>query len=143
MLEDDAVQQDTLLHPPPPWIPPIGASMKLSITFKNVESHDSADAHVSQCLRKLERLLKSYEPDLVQLHGVFSMTPRKEVSLSLTLSLPTGALHAVGTGEDLRASCKQAFNEIESQMKKHQALLRRDYQWKRKGRPRARLAEGS
>lgn len=118
--------------------------MKLSITFRNVESHDSAEAHVSQCLKKVERLLKSYEPDLVQLHGVFSMTPRKEeVSLSLTLSLPSGVLHAVGTGEDLRASCKQAFNEIESQLKKHQALLRRDYQWKRKRRPRARLAEGS
>lgn len=117
--------------------------MKLSITFKNVESHDSAETHLSRCLRKLERLLKSYAPDLVQLHGVFSKTPRKEeVSLSVTLSLPSGALHAVGAGEDLRASCKQAFNEIESQLKKHQALLRKDYEWKRKRRPRARVAEG-
>ena len=118
--------------------------MKLSITFKNVESHDSAETHMSPCLRKLERLLKTYEPDLVQLHGVFSRAARKEeYSLSVTLSLPSGALHAVGTGEDLRASCKQAFNEIESQVKKHQALLRKDYQWKRKSRPRARGGEGS
>jgi ribosome-associated translation inhibitor RaiA len=118
--------------------------MKLSITFKNLDSHDSAESPVARCVKKLERLLQSYEPDLVQLHGVFSRMPRKEeYSFSLTLYLPSGTLHAVGTGEDIRASCKQAFHEIEAQMKKRQALLRKDYEWKRKSRPRARMAEAS
>jgi len=49
-------------------------------------------------------------------------------------------MHATGTGANVRASCKQAFHEMEVQVKKHQSLLRRDYEWKRK-RPRARLAE--
>jgi hypothetical protein len=37
----------------------------------------------------------------------------------------------------VRASVKQAFSEVEAQIKKHKALLRKDYEWKRK-RPRAR-----
>jgi ribosome-associated translation inhibitor RaiA len=115
--------------------------MKLSISYKYVESHEAVEAQVTKCVKKLEPLLKSYEPDLVQLHGVFSKnTHNEEHSFSLNLSLPTGTLHATGSGANVRASCKQAFDELEVQVKKHQSLLRRDYEWKRK-RPRARLAE--
>ncbi len=62
--------------------------------------------------------------------------------MSLNLCLPTGTLHATGTGESVRATCKQAFSELEVQVKKHQSRLRRDYEWKRK-RPRARVVETS
>ena len=88
---------------------------------------------------KLERLLKAYDPDLVQLHGVCSQNPHKEEhSFSLNLSLPTGTLHAIGTAEKVRSCCKQAFSEIETQVKKHQSLLRHDHEWKRKRiRPKA------
>ena len=110
--------------------------MKLSISYKNVEPHKPAEKEVERYASKLSRLLKSYEPDLVLLHGVFTKNPhREENSFSLNLSLPTGTLHATGTGENVRASCKQAFTELGSQLKKHQARLRKDYEWKRK-RPR-------
>jgi ribosomal subunit interface protein len=110
--------------------------MKLSISYKNVEPHKPAEKEVERYAGKLNRLLKSYEPDLVLLHGVFTKNPhREENSFSLNLSLPTGTLHATGTGENVRASCKQAFTELESQLKKHQSRLRKDYGWKRK-RPR-------
>ena len=111
--------------------------MKLSISYRNVEQHKPAEKEVERYAGKLSRLLKSYEPDLVLLHGVFSKNPRREEnSFSLNLSLPTGTLHATGTGDNVRASCKQAFAELESQLKRHQSLLRKDYEWKRK-RPRA------
>jgi ribosome-associated translation inhibitor RaiA len=107
--------------------------MKMSISYKHVESHDSVDAQAERCMNKLGKLLKSYEPDLVQLHGVFSKNPHNEEhSFSLNLSLPTGTLHATGIGQNVRASCKKAFTELETQVKRHQALLRKDYQWKRK-----------
>jgi ribosome-associated translation inhibitor RaiA len=110
--------------------------MKLSISYKNVEPHKPAEKEVERYTGKLNRLLKSYEPDLVLLHGVFSRNPRgAESAFSLNLALPTGTLHATGTGENVRASCKQAFSEMESQLKKHQSRLRKDYEWKRK-RPR-------
>jgi ribosome-associated translation inhibitor RaiA len=115
--------------------------MKVSISYKHVETHEDAERETSRSLKKLARLLKSYEPDLVQLHGVFTKNRHNgEHSFSVNLSLPTGALHATGSGANVRASCKQAFSELEVQVKKHQSLLRRDYQWKRK-RPLARLAE--
>jgi ribosomal subunit interface protein len=115
--------------------------MKLSISYKHVESHEAIEKETARFVRKLEQLLKTYEPDLVQLHGVFSKnTHNDEHSFSLTLSLPTGTLHATGTSESVRASCKQAFSELEAQVKKHQSRLRHDYEWKRK-RPHPRLAE--
>ena len=107
--------------------------MKLSISYKSVDSRESVEEESERHIGKLNRLLKSYDPDLVQLHGVFSKNPHnQEHSFSLNLSLPTGTLHATGTGENSRASCKKAFTELEVQLKKHQQRLRKDYEWKRK-----------
>lgn len=117
--------------------------MKLSISYKHVDAHESVEAESERYQSKLGRLLKSYDPDLVQLHGVFSKNPHnQEHTFSLNLSLPTGTLHATGTGSNVRASCKKAFSELEVQVKKHQERLRKDYEWKRK-RPRTRPVEAS
>lgn len=92
---------------------------------------------VAPHITKLQRLLKSYSPDLVQLHGAIAKQARKEVyRFTINLGLPTGTLHCVGEGDDVIASVKTAFAEIESQLKKHKALVRHDYEWKRK-RPRS------
>jgi ribosomal subunit interface protein len=121
-----------------PAITPTGAYMKLSISYKHVDARETVDEQSERHIAKLSRLLKTYEPDLVQLHGVFSKNPHnREHSFSLNLSLPTGTMHATGVGDTLRASCKQAFTELEVQVKKHQSRLRKDYEWKRKRlRPR-------
>jgi ribosome-associated translation inhibitor RaiA len=112
---------------------PTGAYMKLSINYKHVESHKPVEVEVERHAAKLGKLLRSYSPDLVQLHGAFSKTPRTdENSCSLNLSLPTGTLHATGTGATVRTSCKKAFSDLEAQVKKHQAKLRKDYEWRRK-----------
>jgi len=42
--------------------------------------------------------------------------------------MPRGREEACGT------SCKKAFGELVAQVKKHQAKLRKDYEWKRNGR---------
>ena len=107
--------------------------MKLAINYKHVESHKPVEVEVTRHVAKLERLLKTYSPDLVQLHGGFSVNSRTtDVACALTLSLPSGTLHATGEAAAVRTSCKKAFNELESQVKKHQAKLRKDYEWKRK-----------
>jgi ribosomal subunit interface protein len=112
--------------------------MKLSISYKHVDSQQAIEKDVNRHVSKLNKLLKAYSPDLVQLHGVFAVNAHKaQHSCTLNLSLPTGSLHATGTGKNERPSCKMAFSELESQLKKHQALLRKHYQWKRK-RPRER-----
>lgn len=115
--------------------------MKLSVSFKDLENHKSAEKEMEHSVAKLNVLLKSYKPDLVQLHAVFAKLPRKDDhTLALNLVLPTGTLHATASNEHLGACCKKAFSELASQVKKHKSLLRKDYEWKRK-RPRQRAAE--
>ena len=110
--------------------------MNVSISYKHVTSHKEVETEVARYLPKFQRLLKSYEPDLIKLHGGFKRNPHNaEQALSLSLSLPSGTLHATGTGSSLRTSCKRAFSELELQVKKHRSLLRKDYEWKRKRRP--------
>jgi ribosomal subunit interface protein len=115
--------------------------MKLSIVFKDVERHAPAEKELKRCSEKLSRLLKTYDPDLVQLHCVFSVVPRtKEYGLALNLTLPTGTLHASDESAHLPAACKSAFADLNTQVKKHLARLRKHYEWKRKGPRVAALA---
>lgn len=107
----------------------------MKITYSQIEtvSRESIERECEHHIEKLNRLLKRYAPDLVQLHCTLEKTPRRtEYCFSLNVTLPTGSLYATGRGADARASAKAAFVEIESQVKKHQEKLRRDYVWKRK-----------
>ena len=107
--------------------------MKTSVTYKNVVFNPHLEKEFERRRAKLERLLKSYAPDLVQLHGAFQQHARRqEFQLALTLTLPTGTLHTIGEGTATRGCVKNAFDELKGQLKKHQSRLRKDYEWKRK-----------
>jgi ribosome-associated translation inhibitor RaiA len=113
--------------------------MKLTIRNAHEEWREPVEKEMHRQAAKLDKLLKRYSPDLVLLHAAIEKHARKEnYTFSVNLSLPTGMLHATGEGSDVLASVKEAFAEICAQCKKHQALLRKDYKWKRK-RPRARI----
>jgi ribosomal subunit interface protein len=107
----------------------------MKITYSQIEPEFQADIEheTERHAQKLNRLLKRYASDLVLLHGSLEKTPRKtEFNFSVNLNLPTGTLHATGVGADALGSAKAAFAELEKQVKKHQAKLRKDYVWKRK-----------
>ena len=111
--------------------------MKLTLRITHEDWRESVEKETQRQRAKLERLLKRHSPDLVQLHGDIEKHPRKETyKFSVNLSLPSGRLYATGEGGDVRACIKAAFAELNEQTKKHMALLRKDYEWKRK-RPRA------
>ena len=110
-----------------------GAPMKLFYSNIEPEHRKVIDGEAAHQIEKLNRLLKRYDPDLVELHWLIEKAPRKiEYTCSMNLRLPTGSLQASGTGADVLACAKIAFSEIESQVKKHQEKLRKDYLWKRK-----------
>lgn len=117
----------------------------MKVSYSNVHSdlRKQIETISEHHLEKLNRLLKSYSPDLVLLHGTFDKTQHAaEYEFSLNLALPTGTLHATGTGADVRPAVKMAFAEVEIQVKKHQQKLRKDFLWKRKrGRPTLKLSE--
>jgi ribosomal subunit interface protein len=107
--------------------------MNVSISYKHVDAEKPVAVEVNRRLDKLNRLLKSYQPDMIQLKGVFSRNQRTdEQYCALTLLLPSGTLHATGNGKNVLAGCKKAFSEIETQVKKHQSRLRREHEWKSK-----------
>lgn len=108
--------------------------MKITISCKQEEFRATVEKEAQKHAAKLERLLKHYAADLVQLHAAFEKQPRKEeYSLSLNLSLPTGALHDVGEGADARSCIKNAFAAMVAQLKRRQQKLRREDAWKRRG----------
>ncbi|HWF36909.1 MAG TPA: HPF/RaiA family ribosome-associated protein [Candidatus Acidoferrales bacterium] len=117
--------------------------MKIVYTRIPSESRQAVEAEFERHREKLEKLLKHYDPDLVELQGTIETIARKkEFELSLNLVIPTGPLHATGVGSDIPTSTKAAFAEIEAQIKKHQQKLRKDYVWKRKrGRGVPKLGE--
>ncbi len=107
--------------------------MKLTIRNAHDEWREPVEKETHRQAAKLGKMLKRYAPDLVQLHAGIEKHPRKEsYTFTVKLSLPTGTLHATGEGYDVLASVKAAFAEICAQYKKHQALVRKDYEWKRK-----------
>ena len=107
--------------------------MIITLTCKRLEMHQAVEEEIALNAPKIEKLLKRYAPDVAKLHASFSQVPRKvEFEVSMKLSLPQGQLYATGTGTHVRASVKQAFGELEQQLKKHQQKLRKDYMWKRK-----------
>ena len=117
----------------------------MRISFSNIEPEvrKLLEGEFAHRIEKLNRLLKWYPPDLVELHSSIEKRSRKsEFRFSLNLALPTGTLHATGVRADVRTSAKAAFAEIEAQVKKHQQKLRKDYLRKRKrGRSVSKLGE--
>jgi ribosomal subunit interface protein len=110
--------------------------MKISFSRIQSDARQAVEKVVARHIQKLEKLLKRYAPDLVQLHGDLEQRRRREdFSFSLNLALPTGTLHATAIAPDAPASVRAAFAELEGQLKKHKEKLRKDYEWKRK-RPR-------
>jgi len=115
-----------------------GALMNISLSYRHLSIREPVEKEVARYMTKIGKLLRTYQPDMIQLHGAFEKHPRKEAySFSLNLSLPTGTLHATGEGTLVRASVKDAFSELTGQIKKHKAKLRRDYQWKKRKRAAA------
>jgi ribosome-associated translation inhibitor RaiA len=117
--------------------------MKMTYSHVAAEHRKAVEKDFERHIDKLNRMLKHYEPDSVELHSSMENAPRTgEFRFSLHLTLPTGSLHSTGTGADVATSAKVAFAEIETQVKKHQQKLRKDYVWKRKrGRPAPKLSE--
>ena len=67
--------------------------MKISYSQVASDARESVEAECERHIAKLDKLLKRYDPDLVQLHCTLEKTPRRvEFGCSLNLTLPTGSL---------------------------------------------------
>ena len=83
-------------------------------------------------IRKLERRLRVFKPDLVHLHAIVDAGNGHGPSASLNLRLPSGQMavqKTVEIGESALAAVKEAFTDLLAQLTRHKDLLRG--QWTR------------
>ncbi len=93
--------------------------MKISVSYRGLEAHDGVEKQVARYSTKVNKLLKTFQPDLVQLHAAVEFLLKKNRYIfSLNLVLPTVTLHAVSEAKNVRSTVRTAFVELERQVKR-------------------------
>jgi ribosome-associated translation inhibitor RaiA len=106
--------------------------MQVHFAYHHVPRTPQLESVIQTHVKKLEKLLSTYSPDLVHLHGVLeSNAAHQNTVCSLNLSLPTGQLHAREEGGNLMTDLQACFNHVVDQVKKHKEGLRREASWRR------------
>ena len=106
--------------------------MQVHFSYHNVPRTTPLDYVIQKNLKKLEKLLSHYSPDLVHLHGTLeSNGAHKNTAVSLNLALPTGQLHSRQKEGNLLKDVQACFNQLVDQLKKHKEALRREAAWRR------------
>jgi RNA polymerase sigma factor (sigma-70 family) len=114
--------------------------MNVHVSYKSGKTPDVEREFETQ-IRKLERRLRVFKPDLVHLHAIVDQQNGHGPSTSLNLRLPSGQMAVQQTapiGEKVLAALKAAFNDLFSQLTRHKDMLRG--QWSRRLRRPARNA---
>jgi RNA polymerase sigma factor (sigma-70 family) len=109
--------------------------MKHQITLKNLDHTPQMDKLLNRLLVKLDKQLVRFGDDVVYLHGTLEKHPtRARYRISLVLHLPGRTLATQEEQPDPESTLREAFLELERQLKKHKAFLRNDHLWKRPAR---------
>jgi ribosome-associated translation inhibitor RaiA len=105
--------------------------MLVQFSFHHVSRDTLIDKAIQSHVRKLERLLIRFSPDLVRLHGLVEFTAAHQGPVcSLNLWLPTGRLNFRHEGDTPLTAIQDCFKHLTAQVKKHKAFLRREGEWR-------------
>ena len=107
--------------------------MKTHIRYRDISSREGVERELRRQTAKLNRHLKKFEPDLVDLHVSLErrVQPTRPFLASVTLSLPPGQLHASESGPEAVPALKHAFAELWREVKKLKAKLQRKKEMRR------------
>jgi len=113
--------------------------MKGHVTYKNISpaSHERIEQLIDRMTEKhLERHLSHMQPDMVQLFAIVEKNRHHHdlYRVALRLHVPRTVLVAREDGHDLEVILREAFEELERQVERYLARLRRDDAWRRKER---------
>lgn len=115
--------------------------MNVSVQYKCEDFRPQIDRDIARYATKLGKRLGRYNTDLLTLHACYDKHPRKRIYMvSLNLNMPGTTLHASAGNSEARFALRRAFDELKTQVSKHQRLARKDYEWKRKRLRRLRSA---
>ena len=115
--------------------------MLIDLSFHHVGRDPKIDKTIAANVRKLEKLLSSFSPDLVRLHGLMEFTaPHQGPVCSLNLWLPTGRLHFRHEGDTPLFAIHDCFKHLIEQVKKHMAVVRGEGEWRRRQPAKKRIS---
>jgi RNA polymerase sigma factor (sigma-70 family) len=107
--------------------------MNVHISYKGLEKTPDVESTVQQHLKKLERRLQLFRPELVSLHGsVLQKSPRAGYVVALNLKLPTTDLATEQTSHNSATAVKAAFDALIDQISRHKGSLRNEHAWPRR-----------
>ena len=107
--------------------------MLIEFSFHHVDRDPMINKTIDSNVRKLEKLLSRFSPDLVRLHGLMEFTaPHQGPVCSLNLWLPTGRLNFRHEGGTPLIALQDCFHHLIEQVKRHKAFVRREGVWRRR-----------
>lgn len=112
--------------------------MKTHISFRDSTERQPIERELARQAAKLDRQLKKFDPDLVNLHVSLEHRVRRGnlFTASVTLYLPSNQLHASEEAPLAVVALKHACAELLGELKKFKARLRGDDQRRRARRRR-------
>lgn len=104
--------------------------MNVQISYKGLEKTSDVESTVQQHLKKLERRLQLFRPELVSLHGsVLQRSPKAGFVVALNLKLPSTDLASEQANQQPAMAIKAAFDSLLDQVVSHKELLRNHHRF--------------
>lgn len=114
--------------------------MKYTVNKNGLKIGKQVEELLQRKIKKLDRLLTHYNPDLVMLRVSFNKNKKKEMHLvRLVLELPNQVIKSEKQAGNLMKAASESFDTLIHETKKHKELLRRQHEFKRR-RPSYKMA---
>ena len=118
--------------------------MNVHISYKGLEKTPDVESTIQQHLKKLERRLQLFRPELVSLHGsVLQRSPRAGFIVALNLRLPSRDLAVEEANPNPAMAIRGAFDGLIEQVTNHKEVLSDHHRFpgRRRGTSRRPTAE--
>ncbi|MFA5038920.1 MAG: ribosome-associated translation inhibitor RaiA [Candidatus Omnitrophota bacterium] len=102
--------------------------MKITFSVNHLEENPAYKECFEQKAVKVAKHLKRFSDELVYVHGVLDKNPHKkdEFFASVSLFLPSGAIHCRERGMDYSSAINAAFLDLSRQIEKHKAKMTKE-----------------
>lgn len=102
--------------------------MKTTFSVSHLEDSPIFRECFEQKAAKVAKYLKRFSDDLIYLHGILDKNPHKkdEFYASVSLFLPSVALHCRERGSDFSSAINAAFLDLSRQIEKHKSKLTKE-----------------
>jgi len=108
--------------------------MNVHISYKLRKTPD-LEKEIHHLVEKLRKRLQVFRPELLHLKGVVEQNaPRKGITISLNLRLPSGQMAVQQSAQTPVAAIKSAFDDLLQQITRHKDLLRSSHKWRQRRR---------